>query len=62
MHLAHPSIAKGQPICVRGMTHIKYNEKIYYHEDCYDLGAMIYEHVPVLQKIIRFIKNKLQQQ
>jgi esterase/lipase superfamily enzyme len=44
---------------VRGMSHIQFNDRIYYHEDVYDLGAMLYEHVPVVGKITRWLKYRL---
>jgi hypothetical protein len=32
---------------------------IIYHKDYYDLGEMVYEHVPILGFIIKKIKGKL---
>lgn len=48
MHYAHPRIQGGGGQVLRGVTMIRLQEKIVYHEDFYDLGAMLYEHVPVL--------------
>ena len=59
MHFRHPKLANGQMLSVRGVSHIQFNEKIYYHEDIYDLGEMLYEHVPLLGNINRGIKNRL---
>ena len=33
--------------------------KIIYHRDYYDLGEMVYEHIPVLKQILKIIKKKL---
>lgn len=35
------------------------NDRIIYHKDYYDLGEMVYEHVPILGFIIKKIKGKL---
>lgn len=57
----HPRINKGQAIHVPGVSHLKFAEQVYYHRDYFDLGAMLYEHLPLLGAIIRKIKNKLAQ-
>ncbi len=35
------------------------NDSIVYHKDYYDLGEMVYEHVPILGFVIKKIKGKL---
>jgi len=59
MSFVHSSLNSGRPVRVRGISLIKYTSKIYYHEDRYDLGALIYEHVPVLGAATRYLKNRL---
>lgn len=59
MDFAHPKIKGGKPITLTGITHIRFTHKIYYHEDCYDLGALLYEHVPVLGVGVRALKKNL---
>ena len=59
MDFAHRRIKGGEVITIRGMTHLKYTSKIYYHEDAYDLGALLYEHLPVLGGITRSVKARL---
>ncbi len=59
MHFRHPSLAGGKLISVRGITQIRFTDRIFYHEDFYDLGAMVYQHVPVLGRIIRFINQRI---
>ena len=36
-----------------------YLDKVYYQQDQYDLGAMIYEHIPVIGPVVRFLKRRL---
>ena len=60
MIFSHPKIAGGSQVTVRGMTHIKMRKgKIVYHEDSYDLGAMIYEHIPLVGYSIKSLKKRL---
>jgi len=59
MHFQHPSIANGKLTTLRGMSFIKYNEKVYFHEDAYDLGAMLYEHLPIIGKLTSWVKRRL---
>ncbi|MDG2090475.1 MAG: nuclear transport factor 2 family protein [Gammaproteobacteria bacterium] len=60
MTFAHKSLNGGQAILVRGMSLIKFTSKVYYHEDSYDLGALVYEHVPLFGKITKFLKSRMQ--
>ncbi len=59
MAYSHPLINKGQLITLRGMTQLKFTDKVYYHEDCYDLGALLYDHVPLLGFATRSLKQRL---
>ncbi len=59
MHFQHTAIAGGKLTTLRGMSFIKFNEKVYFHEDAYDLGAMVYEHIPLLGKLTTFIKGRI---
>ncbi|MEX1198989.1 MAG: nuclear transport factor 2 family protein [Pseudohongiellaceae bacterium] len=59
MTLSHPRLDGGREIQVRGITMIRFSDRIYYQEDFYDLGNMLYQHVPVLGRIIRHIKGRL---
>ena len=62
MVLQHPKLNKGKTIEVPGCSHVEFNEHhITYHRDYFDLGAMIYERVPLLGSIIRKIKGGLGQ-
>jgi esterase/lipase superfamily enzyme len=58
MHFKHPKLGK-QTITVRGISQIQFNERIYYHEDVYDLGQMLYEQVPLLGGVVKGLKKRL---
>lgn len=60
MRFSHKKIAGGKEQVLRGMTLIRFNDsKITYHEDCYDIGAMVYENLPVLGSATRWIKKRM---
>jgi hypothetical protein len=59
MHFKHPRLGK-DVIDVRGVTHVCFNEKIEYHEDFYDMGAMLYEKLPIVGVITRWLKSRLE--
>lgn len=62
MHYAHASLANGKPLLLNGGTLIKYNSLISYHEDFYDMGAMIYQHVPLLGWAVKKINARIAEQ
>lgn len=61
MTYSHPRMNRNQPVTVPGATHLRMEPtgKIIYHRDYFDLGAMLYEQLPVLGKIITAIRRKL---
>ena len=59
MTYQHPKLNSGHVVTVMGHSHIKgYEDKVIHHRDYIDLGAMLYEQLPFLGRIIKFIKNK----
>jgi len=62
MHYQHPKLNAGNMITVTGHSHLKAsNNKIIYHRDYLDAGAMLYEHIPLLGRVIRYLKNRIMQ-
>lgn len=60
MTLAHPKLARGQPHPVAGCSVLRYQDDLIIdHRDYFDMGAMIYEHLPVMRTIIRTIKQRM---
>lgn len=59
MDFAHKHLAGGRTLTVRGMTQLRYTSKVYSHEDCYDLGALVYEHVPLVGPLNRLLKQRM---
>lgn len=59
MYFRHQALKRGAPLALRGLSRIRFDDRIYHHEDFYDLGAMVYEHVPLMGGITRFLKRRL---
>lgn len=58
MHFKHPRLGN-RLISVRGVSHLKFGDKIEYHEDFYDMGAMLYEQLPLLGNVTRWLRLRL---
>ncbi len=59
MHLKHPRLDGGSEIVVAGASFLRFDQKITHHDDYYDLGAMLYEHIAVLGTGVRYVKGRL---
>ena len=58
MSFTTPRLNGGETIHVDGITLLKVrDDKIFFHQDYYDLGQMVYEQVPILKFIINKIKS-----
>lgn len=59
MTYRHPKLNGGQSIHVHGSTHIRFTDKVFYHQDYVDGGELLYEHIPLLKRIIKFLKDRM---
>ena len=60
MYYRHPKLKNGQELWVDGTSHLKLlDDKVIYQRDYYDIGAMLYEHIPVIGRVIKWLKNGL---
>ena len=60
MHYGHPQIANGKPVTLQGTSFLKQEaDKIVFQQDYYDMGAMLYEHIPVLGFVVKKLKSRL---
>ncbi len=61
MTFSHPRLAAGQPIRVEGATRLEFDAegKVRVHRDYFDLGALLYEQLPLLGPMVRVIKGRL---
>ncbi|EEP95437.1 hypothetical protein yaldo0001_6350 [Yersinia aldovae ATCC 35236] len=61
MSYAHPRLRRGCLLSLEGISQLRFAEqRIIYQRDYYDLGAMLYEHIPLLGGIVLKLKKRLQ--
>lgn len=58
MHFRHPRLGN-RLISVRGVSHLQLGELIEFQEDFYDMGAMLYEQLPLLGNVTRWLRLRL---
>jgi hypothetical protein len=60
MTYQHKKLNGGKSIEVQGHSLLKgQGNKVIYHRDYLDVGQMLYEHIPVLGGIIRWLKKRI---
>ena len=61
MTYRHRRLAGKRPVEVPGASLLQFrDDSIVYHRDWFDLGAMVYEHVPLLGGVVRALKGRLE--
>ena len=63
MSFEHPKLNGGKLVLVDGMSQfiISDSNKVTYHRDYFDVGAMLYEQLPLLGCVIKRIKQRASQ-
>ncbi len=60
MKLRHQKISKHKEILLDGASFLKYQgNKVCYQRDYYDMGAMVYEHIPFIGILIKKIRHAI---
>ena len=61
MRYAHPKIGRGRDITVPGASFVTFakDDKVRYHRDFFDLGSMVYQHLPVLGTIVKTVNRRI---
>ncbi|MDD0977483.1 nuclear transport factor 2 family protein [Pseudomonas fontis] len=59
LHYRHPRLNAGKPVAVRGCSCLMWDDKVRVHHDYFDAGALLYEHVPVMGRMISWLKGRL---
>mgnify|MGYP006198060143 CR=1 FL=1 len=52
-------LAGGQPITLQGCSCLHWRDRVHFHQDYFDAGALLYEHLPVMGTAIRWLKGRL---
>lgn len=58
MHLTHRRLRPGEPLALPGASHIRFDERVHYHRDYFDAGALLYERLPLLGGVVRAIRRR----
>lgn len=61
MEFVHPRLARGKPVRVEGCSALTFADdgRVVQHRDYFDAGAMLYEHLPLMGQVIRWLKHRL---
>jgi hypothetical protein len=61
MTLVTDKLNSGEPIVVDGNSVIRFDSsgKAIYHRDYFDMGAFIYEHIPMVGFVVKKIRNRM---
>ena len=60
MTFTHPRLNRGRVVAVEGVSLLRIqDDRIVLQQDFYDLGAMLYEQLPVLGPVIRILRRRL---
>jgi hypothetical protein len=59
MHYSHPRLKRGAELVLEGTSLLQHREKIVFQQDYYDMGAMLYEHLPLLGGAIGVLKKRM---
>lgn len=61
MSIAHPWLNRGKMFRVNGMGSLRVTDSglVNLHRDYFDLGAMLYEHLPLLGTVVINLKRRL---
>ena len=59
MSYKHRRLNQGGLIKLDGISLVKFDQQITYHQDWFDMGALVYEHVPLLGALVRKIKSNI---
>lgn len=59
MHYRHPRLKGGARLLLNGASVLHAEEKILFHEDFYDMGSMLYEHLPLLGGVVSWLKKRV---
>jgi len=59
MSYRHPRLKKGELIRVEGCSYLLWNGKVHQHRDFFDAGALLYENLPLMGSVIRWLKGRL---
>ncbi|XOZ34165.1 nuclear transport factor 2 family protein [Halomonadaceae bacterium KBTZ08] len=59
MTLEHPRLARGRAFIVEGVSLLQgQDDQIIFHRDYYDAGQLLYENIPLIGRLIHWIRSR----
>ena len=63
MFIKHPRLDYGQSFTVAGCSQLRFSEgRVIYQRDFFDMGNLLYEHLPVLSGAVGYVKKHFAQE
>ncbi len=61
MNFSHPRLKGGKAIIVPGSTFLQFSTdgRACFHQDYFDLGTMLYQHLPIIGFMVKSINRRL---
>ena len=59
LQFRHPRLARNRPVSLQGCSYLRWCERVHFHQDYFDAGALLYEHLPIMGSAIRWLKGRL---
>ncbi len=62
MAVRHKTLANGKEYWVAGASMLRFQqngELVIYHRDYFDVGALLYEHIPGIAQVIKMVKSQV---
>jgi hypothetical protein len=59
MRYSHPKLRRGADLTLEGASVLHHDERVTFQQDYYDMGAMLYEHIPLLGSAVGQFKKRL---
>lgn len=60
MHYSHSKLRSGKNLQLPGISRLWVRDDlVIYHRDYYDLGQMLYEHIPLMGRAVRALKQRI---
>jgi len=57
---AHPKLNSGATLKASGVSHLTFaNDQVLSQRDYFDAGNMVYEHVTLVGRVVKWVKNKV---
>lgn len=59
MHMTHRRLRPRETLVLPGASHIRYGQRVHYHRDYFDAGALLYERLPLLGGVVRAVRRRI---